>query len=54
MLSGNLFDTLVVAENTIEEVVSLDTSHEGGDDPNFNDSLFVEDDCDEINEEIDN
>ena len=30
-----------------------DIEREGTDDPNFNDSLFVEDDCDELDEELD-
>ena len=41
-----------VSENDKLEAQIMDTSHEGGDDPDFNDSLFVEDDCDELLDEI--
>ena len=53
LLSGKLGVSIVASENDREEARNVDTSREGGDDPNFNDSLFVEDDCDEFVEELD-
>ena len=39
-------------EDLQEEVENMDTSHEGTSDPNYNDCLFVEDDCDEIEDDV--
>ena len=52
LLSGKLGININVSENDKLEAQIMDTSHEGGDDPDFNDSLFVEDDCDELLDEI--
>ena len=51
-LSGKLGVSIVASENDRKEAANADTSREGSDDPNFNDSLFVEDDCDEFEEEF--
>ena len=40
-------------ENMLKHYVPEVKSVVGVDDPNFNDSLFVEDDCDELDEELD-
>ena len=47
-----LLTSAVASENDRKEAANADTSREGSDDPNFNDSLFVEDDCDEFEEEF--
>ena len=52
MLKGVLGDYLIMDEDVREESQTLDVSREGTSDPNFNDCLFVEDDCDEMEEEI--
>ena len=52
MLKGVLGDYLIMDEDVREESQTLDVSREGTNDPNFNDCLFVEDDCDEMEEEI--
>ena len=54
MLKGVLGDYLIMDEDVREESQTLDVSREGTSDPNFNDCLFVEDDCDEMEEEIEN
>ena len=42
-----LGDYVIVAKDARLEAESVDVSHEGGEDPNYNDCLFVEDDCEE-------
>lgn len=52
VLSGNLKIKIIVANEDEIDANEVDVSQEGGEDPDFNDTLFVEDDCDEC-EEVD-
>ena len=53
ILTGKLGVSVLSPEEDKEDALGVDVTTEASEDPELNGTLFVEDDCDEIDEELD-